>query len=136
MLRSDIDDSAVEAVTMFLYVRMAREVFGQRFVKSMWLQVQELLKYASPQDVKARVESIARRLCEYEHSTLGDLIPGAATAYQHQVRCALRAVLAECTLPANDADLLHTLFMPFVDVMDRIRTHLQGIKGQNTYLLR
>lgn len=136
MVRSDLDDAAVEAVTMFLYVRIAREVFGQRFVKSMWTQLKGLLKYSSATDAKARVEGIARRLCEYEHSVVGDLIPGAATAYQHHVRCTLRAILAECNLAANDAELLQTLFMPFVDAMNRIQAHLEGIKGQNHFLLR
>lgn len=133
----DPDEAALEAATVYLYDRMARDVFGNRFTEAMRDQLQPLYKFASPAEIDARVGRI-ERVAEAEDRIVGDPLPEHSpdNAFTEHVRRVIRSLLFEAGYEFNDPHVLRATFPRFEETVRRIKTHLTGIKNQHGFMMR
>ena len=130
-------DDVVEATTVFLYERLARATFGNRFADR-WLEsVSTSLKYVTPADLKQRLLRIGRNVEEFDRQEMN---PGAAVSDHEQftrnVRSVIRALLVEAGAPHDDPVLVKLIFPRFQSTAQRLRDHLQGINEQARFVMR
>ncbi len=57
----EVDDRVVEASTLYLYVSLSRDLFGNRFAKKLHKRLRSGLKYATPAEVEGHVARITKQ---------------------------------------------------------------------------
>ena len=57
----DVDDRVVEASTVYLYVNLTRDLFGNRFAAKLQKKMHGRLKYSTAAEVEGHVTRIARQ---------------------------------------------------------------------------
>jgi len=130
-------DDAVEAVTVFLYTGLAREIFGRRFARRLRLRLRALYKFAEPAEIERRVHRIESRLAAAT-STLNSRrprIPPHLRSAAH-VTGIIRAILAEGRPEDDDRDIARMTYPRFENAVHRIKKHLHGIKQQPRFVMR
>ena len=130
-------DDVVEATTVFLYARVARDVFGPRFASRLSDHLLQHLKFTTPLDVEARCSRIGRSLTYFEQAERD-----ACTNHSDQekftqhVRSCIRALLAEAGFGSDDSGIVKLLFPRFEAAVRRVRDHLMGIREQSHFVMK
>ena len=130
------DDPAVEAATYYIYVNMARDVFGRRFSGRMSRVIRSKLKYATASEIKQRMTRIHRRSRARDralHKINGPR--GAEDRCRSHVTSVIKALLAEASFHGDDPDIIRCAYTRFEEVARHIKRHLTGIKEQNRFVL-
>lgn len=141
MFTEDIEDDAIEAMTVYLYLSIARDVLGRGFSKRLARNLRKQLKYCSPYEINPRLQRIARRSRKIERR-LRDKTRKRMTGadrYALRIQGVVRAMLFESTRyktdnQARDAALAHA-YAPFNTVSSRMKAHLEGIGKQHFSML-
>ncbi len=130
-------DEVVEATTVFLYTRVARDVFGPRFASRLSEHLLQDLKFTTPLDVQTRCARIGHALGYYEQAESDACTDHSdqETFTQH-VRSCIRALLAEGGFGSDDAAIVKLLFPRFEEAVRRLRDHLLGIREQSKFVMK
>jgi hypothetical protein len=132
-----VEDATLEVVTIFLYLRVAQDVFNRRFVERLDTALLEKLRFATAVEAQGRVARINELFEQLEQRPDPLLAPGVRlSGYEHRVRCVVRVLLAEAGFDAEDPDLVRATFVRLDDALGHIRIHLDGIKRQNSFVMR
>ena len=132
-----VAEQVIESIAVLLYLRAAREVFGRRFAERLSARLGRRLRHASEAEVSRRMDAITRRTIAFESEADELLAAGAReSAFEHHVRCVLRALLVEAGFDPDDAEVVHDRYMPLMDAARRLAEHLRGIKRQNPFMMR
>lgn len=131
----EADEALVEAATVFLYDRIAREIFGRRFAKKMRHLLRDTYRCGTPIDVEARVWKIDRYFEEFEAIELRDC-QGDQQAFTAHVRSVIRAFLAEAGVTSDNPALVKEMFPRFENAVRTLKQHLSGIKGQSHFVMQ
>ena len=130
-------DTVVESATAFLYLRTARAVFGRRFSEKLREKLRVKYKFADATSIELHISRIDAQREAFER-TMKDVDPEFAgdDEFSRHVRCVIRALLSESGDAFDDAELVKTLFPRFEEMARRIRSHLDGIRGQSQFIMK
>lgn len=131
-------DEVVEAATVFLYLQVAREVFGGRFATRLRAALRPIYKFASAPIIDSCVVRIEREL-EDRHAmtarTASLHMPG--DAFARSVANAIRSLIVSAGLAAEpDEETLRASYPRFEEAVRSVKRHLQGIHDQSGFILR
>lgn len=133
----DVDDRVVEAATAYLYLSLARDLFGQRFASKLQKRLGERLKYSTPAEVEGHMVRITRHAEAMEKAMAAqthDKSPEEIV--RNHVTAVIEAMLADAGFPTNDPATFKKAYPVFDAAIKSIRTHLLGIKEQNHFLMK
>ncbi|MFK7959518.1 MAG: hypothetical protein AB8G96_03260 [Phycisphaerales bacterium] len=132
-----VDDRVVEAVTAFLYLRVAEETFGRRFAAALRSRARETYKFSDWSEIESRIARIEHNIEAFD-ATSAELDPAlmAEEEFTRHVRSVIRSILLEANNPWQDTNIVRHTFPRFENAVVRIQKHLEGIKGQSTFLMR
>lgn len=132
----DVEDPVLETATLYLYVKVAREVFGRRFCDCLCGQLRSLLRSADEREAEQRVTRMAET-AEAFRRVEEQMQPNASDeeTFRILVRSAIRSMFAEDGRPGPDDEQLRDSFAQFEDAARRIKEHLTGIKRQNRFVM-
>jgi hypothetical protein len=137
LFRCAVDDATVEAITLFLYLGVGREVFGRRVADRLAERAHGHLKYQTPEEAMVRVTQIAALVGAFDQAPDPLLGEGAPeTVYEHHVRSIIRSLLVSAGQSTDDPDLIRDTFAPLEQEMEGLRAHLRGIKRQHYVLFK
>ncbi len=132
-----VDDAVVEATTVFLYLSVAEDLFGNRFRAQLARAVGQRLKYGKPADLRQRLVRVRQRAEALEK---GKQATAATRDPEEQCRAHVTAVIESMLLEAgfniNDQDVIRAGYTKFENVVRDMKRHLDGIKQQNIFLFR
>lgn len=135
---SEVKNEVVETATVFLYVKICREVFGRRFADRICKQLRENLKYSTVHEVNTALARICKESNGYELAA-AEMQPALSPQEQFQIHVTsvVRAMLLEggFLTAENENALLARAFRPFDNAVRAIKTHLLGIKRQNHFIM-
>lgn len=132
-----VDDRVVEAVTSFLYCRLAEEVFGRRFSVALRARCRELYKFSDWTEVESRISRIEHNIAAFDtHSAELDPALMAEEEFTRHVRSVIRALLLEADNPWQDTNVVRHTFPRFENTVRRIKKHLEGLRSQSNFLIR
>jgi len=131
----DPENEVVEATTVFLYEQLARRVFGKRFVQAMRAEWGGQFKFGTASEMAMRVARIARLAGDFEKIAVQNGDQSSGCEFTEHVRGVIRSVLAEAGYRADDGELVRQVFPRFDQAVRRIKTHLNGIKQQNHFIM-
>jgi hypothetical protein len=141
-------DEVVEAATVFLYERLVRAIFGNRFADHWRAGVRAKFRYSTPIDMDMRLARIGQNVetFEQQEAAPGDGSgasggSGGSGASDHDeftrhVRSVIRALLVEAGAPYDDPGIVKLIFPRFENTARRLRDHLQGLKHQAQFVMR
>lgn len=132
----DVDAVALETATVFLYVRVAKEVFGRRFSDRLCGQLSALLRYISESEARVRISRLsttAEAYLAFEQASHPDA--PADEQFRFHVRSAIKSMFDEAGLRSDDDARVRDGFAAFEDAARRIKTHMLGIKRQNRFVM-
>ena len=133
----DVDDSVVEASTLYLYASLSRDLFGQRFATKLQKKLQGRLKYSTSAEIEGHVARIAKHSEALERAGDGDTPDGTADdAVRAHVTSTIDAMLSDAGFPSNDQEVLKRGYDRFERAIKAMREHLLGIRDQNHFLMR
>ena len=133
----EVADDVVEVATFFLYIRIARDVFGSRFASRLTRRLRHQLKYNDPATGMSRLKRIAKRAEQMRKALRQSSASRAPEAeFENNVRSAISSLLAEGEFPASDPEVLKLAFKEFDGAVRQIKQHLAGIKKQNHFIMR
>ncbi len=131
------EDAAVESATLYLYMQIARDVFGKRFAMRLGSKLRDQLKYTTPAEAVERVGRIGRQ-AEALERTAGSM--GAGRSFgakcRTHVTSVIEALLSEAGFRSCDPELIKDTYGKFEEVVRTIKGHLVGIKRQNHFLMK
>lgn len=125
-------DDATEAATVFLYVGLAREIFGRRFAHHLRLHLRPRYKFAIPTEIELRVLRIENRL----EALTREAEPSMADDSAAHVTTVIRALLAEACPEFDDPRHVRAIYPRFEEAVRRIKNHLLGIKRQPRFVMK
>lgn len=132
-----VDDRVVEAVTSFLYVRVAEEVFGKRFASALRAKVRDIYKFSDWTEVESRIARIEQNIDAFAtHSATLDPALMAEEEFTRHIRSVIRALLLEAGSPWEDSNAVRHTFPRFENAVRRIKKHLEGIRSQSNFLIK
>lgn len=131
----EVEDAVVEAATGFLYEQVANDVFDRRFAARLRKALLKMYRSAEPDEIAGRARRIAR-LAEMFQRTSEDDPDSPQAAFTQHVQCVIRSMLAEAGLPFNDPEHVKASLGQFDSTMRKIKSHLEGIKRQNHFVLK
>jgi hypothetical protein len=138
LLPERTEDRVVETVTLFLYLKLAQEVFGRRFTGAMWRRLRRQLKFTSAEDVRSRIDRIAtraRRLNRVANGRADDRSP--QEAFSDHVAAVVKSILAEAKGTGDEVPHdARESFANFEKVVRRMKDHLLGIRRQPRFLMQ
>ena len=132
-----VEDRIVEAVTGFLYVRVAEEVFGRRFAAALRAKLRTLCKFAPWSEIESRIASIEHNIEAFDaHSVELDPTLMAEEEFTRHVRSVIRALLLEGANPWEYTNVVRHTFPRFENAVRSLKAHLEGIRRQSDFLIR
>ena len=131
----EVDDRVVESATVYLYVSLARDLFGPRFAARLLKKLRGLLKYATPAEVDGRVARIEKHSEALDRS-LANRNQGADELCRTHVASVMEAMLSDAGFQGDDPVVTKRAFARFERAISDIRKHLLGIKEQNVFVLK
>jgi hypothetical protein len=133
-----VSDQVVEAATIYLYMNLARDVFGLRFANKLQRKLRRTLKYGSAKEVESRIAGIVRQAAALEKAaaTTGGGGRSPDDVVRAHVVSVIEAMLNDAGLRGEDPELAKKAYEPFERTVKDIRRHLVGIKEQNSFLMR
>lgn len=135
VFRVNPEDQVVEAATVFLYSRVAHDVFGTRFALRLQERLRARYKTGSAVEIEKMLHRIACRFEEHRRiSSIKTPLNCPHSEFTEHVRSVIRSLLAEAGLP-DDPDFVRDAFPRFEAAVQRLKAHLEGIKRQNQYLM-
>ena len=142
MFRDDeIDDPAIEAMTVYLYMHHARGIFGRFFAMRLLRKMRNQVKYCSGPEVVDRMKRITRRARKIERHLRTKACNRLSGAERHamHLQSVVRALMYESDhfrLDKNacDAAFQHAV-APFQAANARMQSHLEGIRRQHFSML-
>ncbi len=132
----DVEQPVLETATLYLYIKIAREVFGRKFCDNLCGQLRALLRSVDEHEAALRVARMvetAEAFRRVEQQLQPDAIDDER--FRMLVRSAIRSMFAEAGLPGPDDEQLRDSFAQFEDTARRIKEHLTGIKRQNRFVM-
>lgn len=134
----DTDDGVIESATIFLYVRLSRDLFGRRFAECLSTRLRDRLKYATVSEVKTRIARIARQADDLERAAVSVSSPRCSPQEKcrNHVTSVIESLLLEAGFRSDDPQLLKETYPRFEDVVRGLKTHLLGIKEQNAVMMK
>jgi hypothetical protein len=133
-----VSDKIVEAATIYLYMNLARDLFGLRFANQLQRKLRRELKYGTAREVEARIAAIVRMAAALEKAAAGT--GGGGRAPEDVVRAhvvsVIEAMLNDAGLRGEDPETARKAYEPFERTVKDMRRHLLGIKEQNSFLMR
>jgi hypothetical protein len=133
----DVDDRIVEAATVYLYMSLARDLFGQRFANKLQKRLRGNLKYSTPAEVEGHVARITKRseaMERAEAEKAGDR--SAEELCRAHTAAVIDAMLDDAGFQDTDTDASKKAYIKFEEAIRVIRKHLVGIKDQNYFLMK
>ncbi|MHC4776806.1 MAG: hypothetical protein ACYTBR_16305 [Planctomycetota bacterium] len=124
----DVDDRVIEAATVYLYVSLARDLFGHRFAIRLQKRLRGNLKYSTPAEVEGHVARIARQSESLERA--------AASQATERTPAVIEAMLADAGFQDPADEDARKAYIKFEAAIMVIRKHLVGIKEQNYFLMK
>ncbi|MHC4948586.1 MAG: hypothetical protein ACYTG1_10025 [Planctomycetota bacterium] len=131
-----VGESVIEAATVCLYLKLAREVFNRRFVAKLRERLWGQLRYGTPAEVEQRVRQILERTEVLERLAQEDRSAPEETDFQRHVTSLIRSLFIEAGIDCAEPELVRETFSRFEETVRRIKSHLAGIKRQNLYIMR
>ena len=133
----DVDDRVVEAATVYLYVSLARDLFGHRFAVRLQKRLRGSLKYSTPAEVEGHVARIAKQseTLEREAASRASERTPEEVCRAH-TEAVIEAMLADAGFKDSDPAEGKKAYIKFEEAIRVIRKHLAGIKGQNYFLMK
>lgn len=135
---TEVANEVVETATIYLYVKVCREVFGKRFSDRIGRMMRDNLKYCTVAEVNRGLARICREADGYEQAA-AEMQPDMSTQEQFQahVTGVVRAMLREGGVldGENEDAVLARAFKPFDAAVRAIKTHMLGIKRQNHFIM-
>ena len=131
------DDRIVEAATVYLYLNLARDLFGHRFASRLLKKLARQLKYCSAREIEATITKIVKLSTAMEKAAAdnGSNRSPEAIVRAHVVSV-IEAMLTDAGFRGEDPELSSKAYEPFERAVMAIRKHLLGIKEQNYFLMR
>ncbi len=134
----EVANEIIETATIYLYVKVCREVFGRRFSDRSGKMMRDNLKYCTVSEVNRALARICREADGYEQGA-AEMQPDMTTQEQFQVHVTgvVRAMLKEAGAldTGNEDAMLARAFKPFDAAVRAIKTHMLGIKRQNHFIM-
>ncbi|MHC4219604.1 MAG: hypothetical protein ACYSU7_14270 [Planctomycetota bacterium] len=134
----DVSDRMVEASTVYLYVSLARDLFGQRFATRLQKRLRGKLKYATPAEVDGHLGRITKQ-SEAVEKTLAAQKQGEQNAEEivrAHVEAVIDAMLDDAGFKISDPEVGKKAYVKFEEAIREIRKHLMGVKDQNHFLMK
>lgn len=132
----DVDDRVVEAVTLYLYTSLARDLFGPRFAAKLHKRLSVRLKYATAAEVEghlARITKQSEAIQQAEESVSEDRSPEEmCRAHSSAV---IASMLDDAGFNGRDPETHKKAYIKFDEAILEIRKHLIGIKEQNYFVM-
>lgn len=133
-----VSDSVVEAATIYLYVNLARDLFGLRYANKLQRRLRRTLKYSSAKEIEARIAAIVRQSAVLEKAAA--VKGGGSRSPDDVVRAhvvsVIEAMLNDAGFRGEDPEIARKAYEPFERTVKDMRRHLMGIKEQNSFLMR
>jgi len=130
------DDAVVETATFYLYIKIAREVFGRRFARALRWRLRDTAKFASPEEIERRafrIERQAEKLRKAADSSPNARSPEAR--FQNYVSSVIESLLSQAD-SASDREARRNCFTSFEEAARKIKTHLVGIRNQPRIMMK
>lgn len=121
----EVSREVVESTTTFLYLQMANEILGRRFASRLAGCLIERVA-ASPEALKKRVIQLSSRV---ENR-------GRHEEFHEYITRLVGCLLTEAGCPSDDPEVLRDCFIVFQEAVSPMKEHFEGIKNQNTWVLR
>ncbi len=134
----DVDDRVVEAVTAYLYLSLARDLFGHRFALRLQKRLRGNLKYSSPAEVEGHLARIAKHSECLERAAASESADDRTPeeVCRAHTTAVIEAMLADAGFQTFDAADGKKAYIKFEAAIMVIRKHLVGIKEQNYFLMK
>ncbi len=133
----EVDDRVVEAATAYLYLSLARDLFGPRFSSKLQKRLAARLKYSTPAEVEGHIaritkhsEALEKAMASASHDRSAEEIVRA------HVTSVIEAMLGDAGFNGDDPEVLKKSYPCFETTIKEMRKHLIGIKEQNNYLMK
>jgi hypothetical protein len=134
---SDVDDRVVEAATVYLYVSLARDLFGQRFASRLQKKLHGNLKYSTPAEVEGHLVRISRQSESMEKAAAAKASERTPEELcRAHTESVIEAMVANAGIQNHDPVEAKKAYIKFEEAIRVIRKHLVGIKEQNYFLMK
>jgi hypothetical protein len=133
----EVDDRAVEASTVYLYVSLARDLFGHRFAAKLQRRLLGNLKYTTPAEVEGQLVRINKHSEALERAVAArssDRTPEEVC--RAHTEAVIDAMLGDAGFKGIDHETSKKTYIKFEEAIMVIRKHLLGIRDQNTFLMK
>ena len=133
----DVDDRVVEAATVYLYVSLARDLFGHRFAGRLQKKLHGNLKYSTPAEVEGHLARICRHAEGLEKAAVAKGGEGTPEELcRAHTEAVIEAMLANAGIQDFDPVEAKKAYIKFEEAIRAIRKHQVGIKDQNYFLMK
>jgi hypothetical protein len=133
----DVDDRVIEAATVYLYVSLARDLFGHRFAIRLQKRLRGSLKYSTPAEVEGHVARIARQSESLEKEAASQATERTPEEVcRAHTEAVIEAMLADAGFQDPAEEDATKAYIKFEAAIRVIRKHLVGIKEQNYFLMK
>ncbi|MHC4081615.1 MAG: hypothetical protein ACYS15_00775 [Planctomycetota bacterium] len=133
----DVDDRVVESVTAYLYVSLARDLFGQRFSSRLQKKLYGNLKYSTPAEVEGQLARISRQSESLEKAAAAKASERTPEEMcRAHTEAVIESMLANAGIQNYDPAEAKKAYIKFEEAIRVIRKHLMGIKDQNYFLMK
>lgn len=131
-------DSVIEAVTVYLYVKVSSDIFGRSFAQRLRQRINKLLKYSSPGELDEHIGRIILKsqTLESAANTVGPYRPTAEVKFLNHVTSVLQSMFIEADAGELDSAADRNAFSRFEHAVRRIKEHLTGIKRQHRFVMK
>lgn len=134
----NVDDRVVEAATVYLYVSLARDLFGQRFAAKLQRKLATNLKYSTAAEVEGHIARLEKQTDVLERAAHED---HPARTPEEIVRvhvvCTIQAMLSDAGFQEQrDQETIGRLYERFERAVKEMRRHLVGIKEANYFVMK
>ena len=132
----EVDDSVVEAATVYLYMSLVRDLFGNRFGGKLQRRLYERLKYSTAAEVEGHMARITKHADVIERSAPRMPESSPEEVVRAHVMSVIEAMLSDAGFQGRDPEITRPAYVKFEEAIKEIRNHLQGIRDQNHFLMR
>ena len=133
----DVDDRVVEAATMYVYVSLTRDLFGQRFAHKLQKRLRAFLKYTTAAEADGHIARITKHSEALENALAAHSTDRSVEEIvRAHVTSVIEAILSDAGFNGEDHEIAKKAYERFEMAIQQMRKHLIGIKDQNVFLLR
>ena len=132
----EADNKVVESITLFLYLNLAKDVFGPRFTKALGRRLCAHLKFTTPCEARTRLGRFSRRAGRVR-STADSMLSHKTPElmFQNHIASVVHTMLSEAGQDPSDSEERAQAFERFDATVRRMKEHLIGIRKQNHFLM-